>query len=216
MDEARATWEGIAADVLGETGCDEPPVDAYELADCCGLEIVELLKPGARRFGNRIVVDARARDVRRHGLIAHELGHWALERAREDDSEEGARYLAGAFLLPRQPFERDLGATSWDLRELRARHLNASGEMIARRIVHLRDAVACIWDEGKLRERIVSPWLVGMGARPSPLERKIAELALARGEAVREAELVWAFPIFEPGFRRVITVADAEQLGLRF
>lgn len=153
MDEAQATWEGIAADVLEATGCDDPPVDAFELADLCGLSIAPSGRQGAFRRGDSIFLDLKARTVRQHGLVAHELGHWSLERADEHDTEVAARYLAGAFLLPRIAFERDLGQTEWDLRRLRLRHPNASAEMIARRIVNLRDAVTSIWDDGKMARR---------------------------------------------------------------
>ncbi|MFW6087506.1 MAG: ImmA/IrrE family metallo-endopeptidase [Myxococcota bacterium] len=217
MDEGQALLEGIAAEILEETGCDEPPVDAFELAELCGCEV----RPGRRgggggRRGDVILVDVTARTVRQHGVVAHELGHWALERAGEDDSEDGARYLGGAFMLPRRPFERDLDATSWDLQALRARHLNASAEMIARRIVALRDGVASIWDQGKLRRRVSSPWLPEPFRRPTRLERELVAEVLEGGETVRADSMIWAVPVFDRGWRRVIVVAEAEQLSLRF
>jgi hypothetical protein len=217
VDEGQLVFEGIAAEILGETGCDDPPVDAFELAAACGLEV----RPGPRggrggRRGDTILVDLTARLVRQHGIVAHELGHWALERAGEDDSENGARYLAGAFMLPRRPFERDLVETSWNLEALRARHLNASAEMIARRIVALRDAVASIWDQGKLRARVSSPWLPDPFKRASRLERELVAEVLEGGEAVQADSMIWAVPVFTQGWRRVVVVAEAEQLSLRF
>lgn len=37
------TWEGIAIDVLEETGCDRPPVSALELATAFSLTAVDRL-----------------------------------------------------------------------------------------------------------------------------------------------------------------------------
>lgn len=210
-----ATWEGVAAEILSETGCDDPPVDALELADCCGVAVVEVAGVGGALSRDTIFVGRAVRRVRKHGLVAHELGHWALRRGGEDDTEDGARFLAGAFLLPRQPFDRDLRST-WDVRALQAKHVNASAELIVRRIVSMRDAVATIWDEGRLRARIVSPWVTGFGKRPTPYEHELADRVLASGEPEQADDRVWAFPFFDGRYRRVITVAEAEQLALRF
>lgn len=215
MQAATEDLEGIAADLLGETGCDDPPVCALELAQCCGLAVIHGTGAGAALVGDIILVPSKTRAVRRQGLIAHELGHWALARAGEPDSEEGARFLAGALMLPRRPFERDLAATSWDLRLLRARHLNASAEMIARRIVTLRDACCTIVDNGRVKARVVSPWLPERFRRLSTFERGLAALALETGETQRPDQLVWAVPVFDGQWRRVVVIAEAEQLSLR-
>lgn len=217
MDEAQRAWEGIAADVLQSTGCDDPPVDAFELAECTEHEVRFHMKPGACRKGHVIYVDARASGKRQHGLIAHELGHWALVRGREDNTERGARYLAGALLLPRRAFEEDLREMKWDLEQLRGRHVNASAELIARRVVNLKDAVASVWDNGKLTYRVWSPWLPERlwGRRPSRIEVKLAAAALESGQVERDQDLLAAWPVFEGGWRRVIVLAEAEQLSLR-
>src|SRR5699024_535980 len=83
--------------------------------------------------------------------VAHELGHWLLEDVGLDpDDERSARYLAGALMLPRAPFLRDVQRTDYDLDELQALHPNASAEMIVCRITQVRSATAWIWDNGKL------------------------------------------------------------------
>lgn len=219
MDDAQAAWEGIAADLHDATGCGDPPVDALELADLCGLELRRVDGGLPFRKGEVIYLPKSFEGPRLHGACAHETGHWAAERGGEENTERAARYLAGALLLPRQPFDRDLRETHWDLRQLRAKHINASAEMIARRIVNLRDAVCSIWDNGKQGWRIWSPWLApGLhGQRATKVERELAERALETGEVVREDQLLWAFPIFgDDGWRRVIVIAEAKQLGMRF
>lgn len=211
-------WEGIAADILGETGCDSPPVDALELAACCGLSA----KPWGRAYArlNRkraeIRYPAAARLTRQHGLVAHEIGHWALVRGGADNDEDGARYLAGALLLPRRHFDRDLTRTSWAMAELRAKHVHASVEMIARRVCQLRDAVVTIVDEGRVRERIASAWLTEPRLhRMSRWERELVDRALETGETAHGDQLCYAVPLIDPPHRRVIVVCEAEQLSLK-
>lgn len=209
--------EGIASDLHGATGCDEPPVDAFELAELCGVEVHSQSPAGGRRVGNRVYLNTTTRDVRQHGILAHELGHWALDRAHEPNTEGGARYLSGALMLPRVAFERDLRDTAWALDKLRRRHCNASAEMIARRIVALRDAVATIIDNGKITARVVSPWLEDPRLRrTSRWERELADRALDTEEIVRGANLVWALPVIDGHWRRVVIIAEHEQLALRF
>lgn len=211
-------WEGIAADILGETGCDEAPVDAFVLAGCSSLRV----KPWRRSYAQldrgrgviRYPVDARL--VRQHGLIAHEVGHWALTRARAPNTEAGARYLAGAFLLPRRIVDRDLKVMAWAMDELRAKHVNASVEMIARRITELRDAVATVIDNGRVTRRVASAWLATPGLRRiSRWERQLADEALRTEQTVHGDELCYAVPVIDPPWRRVVLVCEAEQLSLR-
>ncbi len=214
--ERAEEWEGIAGDILGETGCDDPPVDAFVLAGCCSLKVYPWARDYAQLDGNVIHYPAKGRPVRQHGLIAHEVGHWALKRARARNSEPGARYLAGALMLPRRAFDRDLRTIGWDLAPLRARHVNASAEMIARRITQLRDAVATIIDNGKVSRRVASPWLAEPHFRRlSRWERELAEQALETGETARGDELCYAVPILDPPYQRVIVICEAEQLSLR-
>lgn len=210
--ESLAIWEGVAADVLESTGCDDPPVDAFELADCCGLEVRHGL---THRDGNVIYIDSRTRDVRQHGLVAHELAHWALCRAKEQNTEPAANFVSGALMLPRCAFEKDLRSSDWDLRQLRARHIYASAEMIARRIVGLRDAVATIVDAGRIKARAASPWLPDRFRRMSRFERDLVDEALRTGEVQRADDLIWAFPVFDGAHRRVVVIAEAAQLSLK-
>ena len=207
--------ESIALSVHRETGLDDPPVDAFELAALCGMT----LRPArnGRGFASDSVIayPARSRRVRQHGVIAHELGHWALRWAGEDDSEQGADYLAGALLLPRRCLDTDL-KNSWDFSLLRARHVNVSAEMLARRITQVRDAVATIIDHGQVKSRVTSPWINGrQWKRMSRWERNLADQALETEETVYGDELCYAVPVIEGTWRRVVVVCEAEQLSLR-
>jgi hypothetical protein len=201
--------EGIARDVLETTCLDEPPVDAFELAECCGLEVRwSTSAPGARLSGRVVYVDERVRRERQHGLVAHEVAHFALDRARERNTERAARYLGGALLLPRTPFERHLRETKWNLVELHERHPNASYEMIGRRIVSLRNAVCVIVDNGRVTSRTDrSGWCEPyLGRRGWEL---VAEVVVS-GKPSNPANLVWAVPVIDEGsgWQRVVLVAE--------
>lgn len=213
----KAAWEeGVALGLLEELGDPDPPMNALSLARACGLRVVEADIRGARISGRTIKVDARARHVRQQGLVAHEIAHWALARAKEANTEGAADYVAGALMLPRRGFDKDLKVTGWDLRELRAKHVHCSAELIARRIVNLRDACVTIWDNGKLKQRIHSPWLAEGHRRMSRFERELAGQVVASGETVHAGALLWGFAIFQGAWKRVITVCEAEQLEMRF
>lgn len=208
--------ESVALDVLEELGRPDPPMNAFSLANALGIKVVASNVRSASLAGNVIFVSTHARDVRQHGLIAHELGHWALIQADQPDTEVAASYVGAALMLPRTHFDRDLHATSWDLRELRAKHVHCSAELIARRIVALRDAVVSIWDNGRLKTRIASPWLPEGYRRISTFELELAERVLEDGDTVQAGKLAWGFAVFSESWRRVITVCEAEQLALRY
>ncbi len=138
-------WEGAAAELLDAT-CTTAPVDALELAAACGLEVRTRPRAGAVLDGSVLWVEERARPERFQGLIAHELGHVALDRSRLPQSERGATYVGGALRLPRREMLRDLRETAWSITALRARHPHASATAIAVRITQLRTACVALFD----------------------------------------------------------------------
>lgn len=157
------TWEGIAREALEATWTDAP-VDAFSLAGALDVEVREYDGPEAfvDLFRRCIYLPRRAmRPERRHGAVAHELGHVLLRDHREDhQNERAARYLAGALLVPRESLDRAL-RRSWSIRVLRSLHPNASHEMLARRVAQVRPAVATVIDGGRVTARVASPWLAG-------------------------------------------------------
>lgn len=213
-------WEGTAAHGLA-TAMAATPVSAYAVARGNGLEIEPYEGSGATLVADRgvIQVNPKVRRVRRHGLIAHEVGHWLL-RQEKRDSERGAQYIAGALLVPGRELSPSL-KIDWSIRRIQSIHKNASAEVIAHRIVQMRerDAIAAIVDNGRLRKRIASAWLPDPMAKRiaklTPLERRLVDLATESGEEVRDG-LSCAYPILdEPGHTRVVVVAELEQLSLR-
>lgn len=208
-------WEGVAESLGRQVGLDDPPVNAKHLAVLCGLRLRPWGKRGAALVGDVIYFDPGDPDYWQHASIFHETGHFALGWAGEEDSEDGAQYVGQALALPRRAYERDLRRT-WNPAALRAKHVHTPAGWIVERIVHLRDAVATVIDEGRVTRRVASPWLPEERFRRiSPWERELADRALELGEPVQGDELIWAAPVIEPPWRRVVIVAEARQLSLR-
>jgi hypothetical protein len=217
--------EGIARDLLERVGADDPPVDAMVLAECWGFAI----EHGERRAGvdlaqGLIRLNLSMRSERQHMAVAHELGHFGLARAGEKDSEDGARYIGGAIMLPRRRFDRDLRETAWSIPRLRAIHSNASAQAIGVRITQLRDAVCTFIDPRgrKTPWRIMSPWIDDARVekrRPTKWERDLASRAWEAQEEVRDerSPLCYAVPVIDVDGDedRVIVVVEYRQLGLR-
>jgi len=206
----------VARALHDETGADAP-INAMVLARAAGLELRPTIGAVGSLMGDVIRYDPTARHVRQHGQVAHELAHWALREygEPEDDVEPAARYLAGALMLPRREFDRDLSATNWCLDSLRAKHLNPSAEMIARRITQLRDAVVTIFDQGRASKRFASPWMGESLPCLSTWERELADRALRDERTAWRGDLCYAAPVIDGGWRRVVLVCEAAQLGLR-
>lgn len=198
-------WEGIARELLEQTGCDDGPVDALELAGLCGLKVRARCGPASLR-GDAIYVDLRGRDTRRQWEVAHELGHWALRRAGEPSCERGADYVGAALLLPRKRYAHDLHACDWDLAQLRVMHPHAPWSWLARRVTHVTEAAALVWDHGHCVSRVESPWRVGARYVPTEDEAALADACLASGEPIRDGR-AGAWPVFDRRWRRVVTIS---------
>lgn len=194
--------ERIAAELHHSTG-GLLPVDAFELARLCGLRLRPTMSArGSIDLTTKVIrYPARARLVRQHGVVAHEIGHFALFRKGEDHTHErSARYLAGALMLPRAAFLRDCQATDWDLDELRRRHPNASAEMVVVRMTQVSPACAWVWDDGAVRRRY--------GRSQGEDVEAIVDRVLAEGAPQRDGSLR-AWPLLEQGHRRVVVVRAA-------
>lgn len=193
--------EGIAREIHERTGV-TPPIDAFELATLCGF----MCRPWGRG-GGKIDIERReirfplkARHTHQHGVVAHELGHFALNRGGEDDRDEDAcRYMAGAFMLPHDQIRADVRSTDYDLFALMALHPNASAQMIVVRMTQVCDATASVWDAGKLHS--------SYGAVDLDSDRATADLVLESGVVIRGRVDAW--PIFDGVFRRVVCVRRA-------
>lgn len=190
--------EGIAAELRTAAGS-EVPVNALDLAACCGLTVEYSDVPDALLYDDTIYVSRHARMSRVHLLVAHELGHWALQRARQDDrGEADVDYVAAATLVPWDELRRTL-RSGWDLEEQRARHAFTPASTIAQRIAQVRGGSAAIFDGLRLKRRIGSV----------VLEREIELVSevLATQRPVRIDDLSGAWPVIDGVHRRVIVLA---------
>lgn len=196
--------EGVAREVHDETGV-ECPIDAFLLAQLCGVDTRPWPRSHGEIVGDLIRYPARARHTRQHGVVAHELGHWLLrERGLDFRDEASARYLAGALMLPRRGFLEDLSATDWDLFAMLAIHVNISAEMCAVRMCQLSPAVATIYDQGHETRRYVGEHAM----RDDDADRTLADRALELERPVR-GEGAAAWPMLDGAHRRVVVVRRA-------
>lgn len=194
--------EGLARDLLHEVAID-PPVDAYQLAARCGVELRPVGGARATLDLDRLVLryPHRVRPARLHMAICHELGHWLLYRDGLDHHDEAAAdYLGGALLLPREAFVRDLAATGWDLDQLRQRHPHASAQAIVVRMTQVSPATASVWDAGRLH-RVY-------GEHDVEGARALVDRALETETPIRDGD-VSAWPVLDGAFRRVLVVERA-------
>ena len=203
MDIDIPELEGIARELHESTG-DLLPVDAFELADLCGLE----LRPWGKSTA-KVDVEARvirypikARPVRQHGLIAHELVHDLRHQHGCGTwwSCKIANIGAGIIMLPREPFTRDVWDCDWDLFELQDRHPNASAQMIIIRMTQVSDATSWVWDQGKVRD--------AYGIDKDEDVSEIVDRVLST-EAPLHGDGMRAWPVFDGHHRRVVVVKPA-------
>ena len=213
---ARADLEGIAHAALVDVGLDDlDDVDAEEVAACHGFYLVPERGVRAWLDGLCIHVPMAVRDTRRNRLVAHELAHALLKAAVADNTEQNADIVAAGIVLSRRVLSRSLRVVGWNVDALRVRHPLVSAELIARRIADVRDAVVTIFDGRETKVRVTSPWIDRKLPPVTALERELRERALAEGCRVDDG-WISATPILEPGYERVIVVAEYEQLSLRW
>ncbi len=209
-------WEGCAEQLRAEIAVDDDHVHPKILVERCELELVEVMsRTGPCFTGQRIYYDPTARPERQAGTIAHELGHFTSRRYSVDDTERAASYVGAALLVARRALDRSLRRHGWNHELIRPDFQHASAELLARRIADVREAVVTIVDGRRLRARVASPWLPLPRPRLSQDEQRVLRAALETGQRVDEG-WISATPYLEPGHRRVILIAEREQLELRF
>ncbi len=203
-------YESVARSIHDETGIDAP-VSAFDLAGALALRCLPDVRGHAFLDGEDIHYDGSTRLVKQHGDVVHEIAHYVLRENSVLDTEPAVAYTAGALMLPRGAFDRDLRATGWKLDQLRARHPNVSAQMIARRVTELRPAIITVLDQNRVTARVASPWIDPL-PQLTALERELADAALVTGEMQSVSELLYAYPLIDGPHRRVILIADAEQM----
>lgn len=192
--------EGVARAELERAGFDDTPVDALDLAHELGIAVEWMPGANAYRFMRRAFIPAGARISRIHGLLTHEIAHILLEQHGLVNDERSANYLGAALLVSRRVLDRQL-RDGWDLHALMAYHLNASAELLARRITDIRRASLAIYDAGRFRYRVGC-------ATPLAIERQLVDEALATERPVRVDDLTGAWPMIDGRWRRVLVLGQ--------
>lgn len=212
-----AEWEGVAHAFLEEIGAESLALPPQAIAGAYELELVPTIAgaPGPCVVDGRIRYRAHERPVRVAGTIGHELGHVALERHGEPQSERGAAYVGAAILVPRRSLDAALRRVGWDVERLRETFPHASCELLARRIAEVREAVVTIVDGRRIKARVGTPWLT---PPPGPgMTREEQRIVRAAREARARVDEGWisAVPIYDGPFERIIVIAEREQLSMR-
>lgn len=195
------TWEGVAASLLEQTGLDDGPVSAIDLAALCGLTLSPSVGNRGELVGDVLRYNTKERPTRQQAVVAHELGHWALRWAGEDDSEQGATYVGHALLLPRRVYSRQLRRT-WSPATLARLYPAVPVSWIVRRVAQLRlDTVATIADNNRVTERY--------SCRPAPRlsdsERTLLDYSLRTGGPASDERSKTA-PAFDGPWRRIVMI----------
>ena len=189
--------EGLADSVHDDLGMDS--ADALAIAEYLGLRCLPWAKSYAEISGDviRHPIPPKTRETRMHGLVAHEAAHALMrDEGMAWRCEPSARYLAGALMLPRDPFARDMARTGWDLHALRELHPNASAEMIVVRMTQLSQATAWVWDNGRLARQY--------GIDEADVSEYVDRVLTVEEPVIDGA--IGAWPVFDRHWRRVIVL----------
>lgn len=212
MDDI-APWDSIASEVHDRIGTDGA-VDPIFVAYALGLRVVVSSRiERASVIERTIIVPDGQRRERTGFSVLHEVAHLLLRTRGIEDSEPACDALAAALLLPRRALDRDLRST-WALPDLRERHPHASHEAIARRILALREAVVVVADRAPARrwKRLRSASLDLRLSIARRIERDLVDAADQSGEPEGPSDLVRAWPLRDGGARRVVLIAQADEL----
>ena len=170
-EQFRRVLDVVAREIILEAGLQQPPVDAFHVAEQLGLIVARdqpaargLASPRARLVrlsasagpshsseGTILLADDPRRE-RRQWAVAHEIGESRAYRVFAElgvDPQEApvaaredvANRLASSLLLPRDWFLRDGVRVDWDLFDLKTIYATASHELIARRMLEMPAAV---------------------------------------------------------------------------
>jgi Zn-dependent peptidase ImmA (M78 family) len=163
-EEYHEALEQTAEQLLWEADIEPGGVDAFELAERLGVTVLrddhlprrgQFVRLAAGHGGGSqaaVLLGREPRSERQQWALAHELGEsiaWQvfdrLGVARGDirpgSREQVASALASRILLPLRAFRKSGVACDWDLLELKATFPTASHELIARRLLDLRNPI---------------------------------------------------------------------------
>lgn len=208
IHQSTAAIDQVAADALWEAAIDQPPVDAFRLAQRLGISVTQndQLPHRAQRVRfslespratQAIVIGPEDRPERRHWAVAHEVGEAIAQRvfdtlgadpcdASPGSREQVANALAGRLLAPSRWLLGLFRDSQGDLAQLKQCFSTASHELIVRRLLesHRDPLIVTVFDHGRLTWR---RWNLGGLAPPlNPRELVAWESAHKTGESAWE------------------------------
>ncbi|QDU79550.1 hypothetical protein Pla110_12610 [Polystyrenella longa] len=223
LNEIHLSLDIVVNELLSLAGIDEPPVNAFHLAQHLGWEIVLNARQEERGRLKRIhdkptiFLKPDDRPERVQWALAHELGESLSDRwsdwIEEEELTAGpasrealANLFATRLLLPECWFGNTVSQTGCDLFELKQSFSTASHHLIAQRLLDLADPlIVTIFDHGQRTSRR-SNWL------PSPPPVQSAELRCwqechchnKRHQDQADNLSLHGWPIHEPDWKREI------------
>jgi hypothetical protein len=165
------------------------PVDMFDIVHAHGLRLEESVEESGLHEDSKLTFNPNISRQLQQSAIARQFARYCLLKADLDDDDASIRRVARCVVLPRVPFTRSV-LNTWDPRELRRMHRNATYRMICMRIPEVADATCTrISHDGQdVFERNVAPWLDDrLNGVQDP------ELALAR-QAAQARRTVYAGP----------------------
>lgn len=237
-EELTDCLDEVAAEVLAAAGSPGPPIDAYQVAAAIGLTIArdDAQTTRARRavlpFSPAappvptILLKNDPRPERRHWAVAHEIGeHFAFEvfsrlaihprTAGPGARERVASNLAGRILLSTVDFRAAGAETGWWLPDLKEIFATASHELIALRMLDVRDCVLLtVCDQGRITWRRRSGHRMAPSITPEEGSLQ-AQLHAGGGHARRRVSAgeLCGWSVHEPQWKREILALAWDETG---
>ncbi|MGA2798950.1 MAG: ImmA/IrrE family metallo-endopeptidase [Thermoguttaceae bacterium] len=229
LEEISAGLDAVVEEILAQCRWEEPPVDAFSIAQALGITValddcqsgraryVRLSDRSTSRPMATILLRFDPRLERRQWAVAHEIGEHAafhvFNRLGIDPCESSPRareqianQLAGRLLIPSLWFDHDAAALNWDLLALKGRYCTASHELIARRMLECRPAVIItIFDQGRITFRRGN--LLGRIPPPSQAEWSCWRLVHEKNRPHEENDglnSIQGWPVHEVDWKREI------------
>jgi hypothetical protein len=221
-EEVTGLVDRLVQELLEAAGCQQPPVDALQLAQQhLGIEVcVDGRQPSRGRAqksggGKQIYLRPEPSAERRQWTVAHEIGEHLrpqlLGRLGAGETpvmtgESLANLFAYRLLVPTCWFAEDARNLDYDLPELKQRYGTASHEVIAWRMLDLPEpCVITIVDNEHVSRRRSNAWPVTRqlaGAERTCLEYVHSYSRARRIQA--DGWTVYGWPVHQPDWRREI------------
>lgn len=234
-EELSDRLDAVAAEVLDEVGIENPPIDAWAVAEALKITVaVDDRQHGRARYvrlrssrGSRskpsILLRPDPRPERLQWAVAHEIGEhvaWRVfgrlgvdpREAVADARESVANQLAGRLLLPGRWFEADAVACGWDLLALKSRYSTASHELIARRMLEFSPPIiVTVFDHGRVSLRRSN--LPGRVPAPSAEELDCWRCVHRQNRPWQSAapeQTIFGWPVHEDAWQREILRTEVD------